>query len=69
GTEYQGSYVKVTINTREGVFVANVSDGAYFAEPVAVGDPVNASWHTQDVHVLNKVDTGASGDPYLEGGH
>lgn len=69
GTEYQGSYVKVTLNTREGVFVANVSDGAYFAEPVAVGDPVNASWHTQDVHVLSKADTGASGDPYLEGGH
>lgn len=69
-TEYQGSYVKVTLNTREGVFVANVSDGAYFAEPVTIGDPVVASWKTEDVHVLSKVDTGAAGDPYLEeGGH
>ena len=33
-TEYQGSYVKVTIDDGGGVFVANVSDRAYFAEPV-----------------------------------
>lgn len=67
-TEYQGSYVKVTLNTREGVFVANISDRAYFAEPVAVGDPVVASWKTEDVHILSKVDTGTEGDPYLENG-
>jgi putative spermidine/putrescine transport system ATP-binding protein len=68
-TEYQGSYVKVTIDVSDGVFVANVSDQAYFAEPVAIGDPVVASWSIQDVHVLSKVDSGAAGDPYLDGGH
>ncbi len=36
-TEYQGSYVKVTIHTAGGVFVANVSDRAYFAERVDTG--------------------------------
>ncbi len=68
-TEYQGSYVKVTINTAGGVFVANVSDRAYFAEPVDTGDKVVASWSTEDVHILSKVDTGVAGDPYLDGGH
>ena len=68
-TEYQGSYVKVTINTAGGVFVANVSDRAYFAEPVDTGDAVVASWSTEDVHILSKVDTGAAGDPYLDGSH
>jgi putative spermidine/putrescine transport system ATP-binding protein len=68
-TEYQGSYVKVTINTAGGVFVANVSDRAYFAEPVGTGDAVVASWNTEDVHILSKVDTGAAGDSYLDGGH
>ena len=66
-TEYQGSYVKVTINVGGGVFVANVSDDAHFAEPVVMGDPVVASWNAADVHVLSKVDTGAAGDPYLDG--
>jgi putative spermidine/putrescine transport system ATP-binding protein len=68
-TEYQGSYVKVTIDTAGGVFVANVSDRAYFAEHVDTGDKVVASWSTDDVHVLSKVDTGAAVDPYLNGGH
>ena len=68
-TEYQGSYVKVTIKTAGGIFVANVSDRAYFAEPVDSGDAVVASWSTGDVHVLSKADTGAAGDPYLDGGH
>ncbi len=68
-TEYQGSYVKVTIHTAGGVFVANVSDRAYFSEPVDKGDKVVASWNTEDVHILSKADTGAAGDPYLDGGH
>jgi putative spermidine/putrescine transport system ATP-binding protein len=68
-TEYQGSYVKVTLDIGGGIFVANVSDGAYFAEPVTMGDPVIASWKTEDVHTLTKVDSGAAGDPYLDAGH
>jgi putative spermidine/putrescine transport system ATP-binding protein len=63
-TEYQGTYVKVTIDVGNGVFVANVSDSAYFAEPVDSGDAVIASWKAEDVHVLSKVDSGAAGDPY-----
>jgi putative spermidine/putrescine transport system ATP-binding protein len=68
-TEYQGSYVKVSIDTGGGDFVANISDAAYFAEPVERGDPVIASWNRDDIHILSKVDTGEAGDPYLEGGH
>ena len=68
-TEYQGSYVKVTLDVGGGIFVANISDGAYFAEPVTMGDPVIASWKTEDVHILTKVDSGAAGDPYLDAGH
>ena len=68
-TEYQGSYVKVTLDIGGGVFVANVSDADYFAEPVDTGDAVTASWHTADVHTLSKVDTGAGGDPYASAGH
>ena len=68
-TEYQGSYVKVTVDVGAGAFVANISDGAYFAEPVDSGDHVIASWKTDDVHILNKVDTGSAGDPYEEEGH
>ena len=68
-TEYQGSYVKVTLDVGGQVFVANVSDRDYFAEPVERGDPVVASWKTEDVHILGKVDTGEAGDPYLGAGH
>jgi putative spermidine/putrescine transport system ATP-binding protein len=68
-TEYQGSYVKVTVDVGNGMFVANVSDGAFFAEPVDAGDHVVASWKADDVHILNKVDTGSAGDPYEEEGH
>ena len=68
-TEYQGSYVKVTIDVGNDLFVANVSDAAYFVDPVGVGDDVVATWKAEDVHVLSKVDTGGAGDPYLENGH
>ena len=67
-TEYQGSYVKVTIDVGDDLFVANVSDSAYFRDPVDVSDVVVATWVVEDVHVLTKVDTGRAGDPYLEEG-
>ncbi|MEO8667255.1 MAG: ABC transporter ATP-binding protein [Bauldia sp.] len=63
-TEYQGSYVKVTVDLGGGVFVANVADGDYFADPVRAGDRVTAGWKTGDVHVLAKADTGAANNPY-----
>ena len=68
-TEYQGSYVKVKIDLGGGVFVANLPDGAYFANPVGSGDRVTASWSTADVNILAKVDTGAAGDPYVDAMH
>ena len=68
-TEYQGSYVKVTVDLGGGVFVANLPDGDYFADPVDKGDGVIASWNTADVNILAKVDTGAAGDPYMNAGH
>ena len=68
-TEYQGNYVKVTIEVGGDVFVANVSDRAYFAEPVDFGDSVVASWNTDDVHILGKADTGEAGASYLDDSH
>ncbi len=58
--EYQGSYVKVTIDVpgRE-QFVANVVDSLFFASPVDIGDPVLARWVPEDVHLL----TGDLGRP------
>ncbi len=68
-TEYQGSYVKVTIDLGGGVFVANLPDGDYFADPVDKGDAVIATWNTADVNILAKVDSGVAGDPYLNANH
>jgi putative spermidine/putrescine transport system ATP-binding protein len=52
--EYQGSYVKVTVdlaNPEE--FVANVPESAFFADPLEIGDAVLAGWVARDVHVLD----------------
>jgi putative spermidine/putrescine transport system ATP-binding protein len=68
-TEYQGSYVKVTVDVGGGVFVANVGDGDYFADPVKGGDLVTASWNTADVHTLAEADTGSAGDESLDATH
>jgi putative spermidine/putrescine transport system ATP-binding protein len=67
--EYQGSYVKVKVDVGGGVFVANVADGTYFADPLDSGDKVTASWDAADVNVLTKVDMGDAGDPYLDAMH
>jgi putative spermidine/putrescine transport system ATP-binding protein len=52
-TEYQGTYVKVTIDVpgRE-QFVAHVGDGTFFANPMDIGDPVLARWAPDSVHRL-----------------
>jgi putative spermidine/putrescine transport system ATP-binding protein len=67
-TEYQGSYVKVTVDIDNGVFIANVSESAYFAEPLNEGDRIVASWKIEDVHILSNVESGAGSEPYLEEG-
>ena len=60
--EYQGTYVKVTLDI-EGWpdFVANVTDERFFAEPVDIGDKVLARWSPNDVHIL-EADLGRSAD-------
>jgi putative spermidine/putrescine transport system ATP-binding protein len=68
-TEYQGTYVKVTLDVDGQVFVANVADNDYFAEKVDRGDAVTVSWNTGDVHVLSKADTGGDASPYAGGEH
>jgi len=51
--EYQGSYVKVTIDlSTPGEFVANLTDVAFFRDPLELGDRVAARWSTNDLHVL-----------------
>ena len=67
--EYQGSYVKVKVDLGGGAFVAHVSDGDYFADPLESGDRVTASWNAADVNVLTKVDAGDAGDPYMDAMH
>jgi putative spermidine/putrescine transport system ATP-binding protein len=68
-TEYQGTYVKVTVDIGAGPFVANLPDSDYFADPVERGDVVIASWNPGDVNILAKVDSGAAGGPYAGNGH
>ena len=51
--EYQGTYVKVTLETSENEdFVANVPDARYFSRPIDIGDQVVASWKAEEVHLL-----------------
>ena len=68
-TEYQGSYVKVTLDIGNGLFVANVTDRDYAGDPVVAGDRAVARWKTEDIHTLASVDTGAAGDFDLDSSH
>jgi hypothetical protein len=68
-TEYQGSYVKVTMGIGTGLFVANVTDRDYAVHPVVAGDRAVARWKTADVHVLAQVDTGAAADIDFDSSH
>jgi putative spermidine/putrescine transport system ATP-binding protein len=66
--EYQGTYVKVTLNALENdEFVTYVPDADYFNDPFDIGDKVVARWEPQEVHVLSgdlgKSDNSADG-PY-----
>ncbi len=63
--EYQGSYVKVTLDVPGWPdFVANVSDAEFFAAPVDIGDRVLAHWSARDVRILE----GDLGRPLDESG-
>jgi putative spermidine/putrescine transport system ATP-binding protein len=52
-TEYQGTWVKVTVE-REGVesFVVYIPDDRFFAKPVTEGDRVIARWSMEAIHPL-----------------
>ncbi len=51
--EYQGSYVKVTLDLAGWpAFVANVADDRFFAVPVDIGDAVLARWSAADARLL-----------------
>src|SRR5262249_9183545 len=51
--EYQGSYVKLTIDLlRPEEFVANVSDVEFHNTPVEIGEEVIAKWRPEHVHLL-----------------
>jgi putative spermidine/putrescine transport system ATP-binding protein len=51
--EYQGSYVKVTLDVPGWPdFVANVADDRFFALPVDIGDAVLARWSATDTRLL-----------------
>jgi putative spermidine/putrescine transport system ATP-binding protein len=51
--ENQGSYVKVTLDLADKEeFVAHVSDVAFFADPLDIGDRVVARWSASDVKLL-----------------
>ncbi|MHA1564274.1 MAG: ABC transporter ATP-binding protein [Alphaproteobacteria bacterium] len=65
--EYQGTYVKVTLDTPDNhEFVAYVPDHTYFAQPIAVGDSVVASWQASAVHFLADDHRGDGASPNLD---
>jgi putative spermidine/putrescine transport system ATP-binding protein len=67
GTEYQGSWVKITLEvTGSEDFVVNLPDSEFFARPMQPGDAVEAHWNAQEVHLL-KGGAGRSDRPYAMG--
>jgi putative spermidine/putrescine transport system ATP-binding protein len=51
--EYQGAYVKVTLQRPEHEdFVASLADSDFFAQHLDIGDRVVARWAVADVHLL-----------------
>jgi putative spermidine/putrescine transport system ATP-binding protein len=51
--EYQGSYVKLTIDLASGEeFVAHVTDDVFFRDTMEIGDRVICRWSARDVHLL-----------------
>ena len=60
--EYQGTFVKVGLNThQDDEFIIYMDDRAYFENPLNVGDSVISEWFAEDVcHLLG--DNNSSGD-------
>jgi putative spermidine/putrescine transport system ATP-binding protein len=69
--EYQGTWLKITIEEAcSEEFVVNLPDGTYFADPLAVGEPVVAQWDPDALHFLQDVHgAGAGKRPVAAGAH
>jgi putative spermidine/putrescine transport system ATP-binding protein len=53
GIEYQGTWLKITVDEACGEeFVVNLPDGIFFADPLEIGDPVLAQWNAEELHYL-----------------
>lgn len=51
--EYQGSWVRLGMESPDSEdFVMAVNEAAYFADPIAVGERVSASWGAGEAHIL-----------------
>jgi putative spermidine/putrescine transport system ATP-binding protein len=51
--ENQGTYVKVTLDVPGGEeFIGHISEEAYAADPIDIGDRAVATWTVQDVRLL-----------------
>jgi putative spermidine/putrescine transport system ATP-binding protein len=60
--EYQGSYVKLTIDVASGEeFVSHVPDETFFADPLDIGDGVVARWSERNLCVLRGESAAAPG--------
>jgi putative spermidine/putrescine transport system ATP-binding protein len=66
--EYQGIYFKVTLSPAGGEeFIAVESEARFFAEPVAYGEKVLASWTTEGARLLEPdIDTLGGTQPYAD---
>jgi putative spermidine/putrescine transport system ATP-binding protein len=66
--EYQGSWVKVTIEVPGlGEFVVNLPDSRFFQRPLALGRDVVARWPMGEVHLLAGGEDVSEKRPYAAG--
>jgi putative spermidine/putrescine transport system ATP-binding protein len=53
--EYQGAWVQVGLDAPDAEeFTVMLNESTFYADPVAVGDRVAATWSVDDVHLLGK---------------
>jgi putative spermidine/putrescine transport system ATP-binding protein len=60
--EYQGAYVKITLQRPEHEdFVAHLADNDFFTKQLAIGDRVMARWSVEAIHLLGAEQSRAGG--------
>lgn len=63
-TEYQGTFVKVALDTGEREeFIIYMDEDAYFAQPIAVGETVHCAWDASLNHHLSGLNN-STGTPH-----